>query len=668
MAPSRRGFLGAAAAASAPRDNSGPPLPSAGGRVSLCGDWLFRPGSEPNWTTVRVPHTWQVMPGLEGYRGQAWYTRDVDIPAAWQGHTVRIEFEAVFHSAWLSVNGRPAGEHLGKGYTAFRLDITRFLRFGARNTIAVKVDNSFDEGILPRGRSSDWAHDGGIYRPAALLVSPPCYIERLAVDADPDAVSLSAVLRNSGSGVFQGTLAYRILDDETGLTVLEHKAARRVTLRPGETVTVALPPAVLKEPKLWHFDHPHLYVAEAALGPHTVSATFGIRRIEVRGGGFYLNGERVSLVGVERMAGSHPGYGMAEPECWIRHDHDDLKELNAVWTRVHWPQDRRVLDYCDRHGILMQTEVPAWGAHTFRGMSGEPAPEILHNGLEQLREMIAADAHHPCIFAWGLCNEIDGQNPAAAAFARRLREEARKLDPRRLCSYASNSLQQTPERDVAGNMDFIEWNEYYGTWYKGSTEDLGRQLDAIHQAFPGKAMVISEYGYCACTPDRPEDDQARIRILRDHNRVLREHPAVAGAIFFCYNDYRTHVGDQGVGAMRQRVHGVVDLLGRRKPSFEALRLESSPIASLETRGLEVTVRTRERGPGYILEGYRLRATGYAASGIPIELREIALPVLQPGDTARVTLAFADKAVTRVRADVLRPTGFSAFTAEWRPAP
>ena len=59
---------------------------------------------------------------------------------------------------------------------------------------------------------------------------------------------------------------------------------------------------------------------------------------------------------------------MAEPASWIEHDHADMKELNCVFTRVHWPQDRRVLDYCDRHGILMQTEVPTWGPGTSQGM------------------------------------------------------------------------------------------------------------------------------------------------------------------------------------------------------------------------------------------------------------------------------------------------------------
>ncbi len=64
--------------------------------------------------------------------------------------------------------------------------------------------------------------------------------------------------------------------------------------------------------------------------------------------------------------------------------------------------------------------------------------------------------------------------------------------------------------------------------------------------------------------------------------------------------------------------------------------------------------------------YRLRGIAYAASGIPVERQEAALPDLKPGAEARVRLAFASKDVARVQLDVVRPTGFSAFTAEWRP--
>ncbi len=59
----------------------------------------------------------------------AWYRRTFDPSTGWHGKAVRVEFEAVFHSARIWVNGAVAGEHIGKPYTAFQLDITELLRF-----------------------------------------------------------------------------------------------------------------------------------------------------------------------------------------------------------------------------------------------------------------------------------------------------------------------------------------------------------------------------------------------------------------------------------------------------------------------------------------------------------------------------------------------------------
>ncbi len=193
---------------------------SAPDTVSLCGQWSFRTdsgnvGKEQRWFgndesisawhKVLVPHTWQVDPAFVDYRGVAWYRRTFDTPSQWQNSAVRIEFEAVFHTATIWVNGELAGEHVRKGYTAFALDITHLLRWGSSNTVAVRVDNAFDEHMVPKGRSSDWAHDGGIYRPVQLIVTAKTLVERVDVEALPDLargdgkLAITAYVRNTSS-------------------------------------------------------------------------------------------------------------------------------------------------------------------------------------------------------------------------------------------------------------------------------------------------------------------------------------------------------------------------------------------------------------------------------------------------------------------------------------
>jgi beta-galactosidase len=163
----------------------------------------------------------------------------------------------------------------------------------------------------------------------------------------------------------------------------------------------------------------------------------------------------------------------------------------------------------------------------------------------------------------------------------------------------------------------------------------------------------------------------RIDILGSHDAVIRSKDYVGGAIFFCYNDYRTHVGDRGVGALKQRVHGVVDVYGRPKLSYEVLRQESSPIGSLSVENhlnaFRLLVRTRRDSPMYTLRGYRLRGVFYGEGGIPVEQQEAELPETAPGAEAKVELTFGESVVPlHVRFDVFRPSRFSAYSLDWKP--
>lgn len=182
-------------------------------------------------------------------------------------------------------------------------------------------------------------------------------------------------------------------------------------------------------------------------------------------------------------------------------------------------------------------------------------------------------------------------------------------------------------------------NEYYESRYPGTPEDLRRKR--IHQAFPNQGIVISEYGYCVRTPDRPEGDARRIEILRLPTRGFRGTEYIAGLISFFCNDYQTHVGDKGSGGLQQRVHGVVDLLGACKPSYAVLREESSPIEAFDCTGstdsVAIRVQTRESVPAYTPLSHEVRGTLYGDGNISVEECEAVLPALKLGESASVSL-------------------------------
>jgi hypothetical protein len=115
---------------------------------------------------------------------------------------------------------------------------------------------------------------------------------------------------------------------------------------------------------------------------------------------------------------------------------------------------------------------------------------------------------------------------------------------------------------------------------------------------------------------------------------------------------------------------VVDVYGERKPSYEALRAESSPIEVFEVGGkpgqLNVRLRTRSAVPAYALRGYKLRTIVYGYGDIAIERFETRLPSLAPGSETSTVVKFAEARPVRARLDVLRPGGASMATVIWRP--
>ena len=247
--------------------------------IPLCGEWHFIADSADHSTglpteaaVVSVPHTYNIMDGLEDYAGRAWYERRLDIPMELKGRQLRLQFEAVYHDATVYINGRKAGSHVGKGYTPFSVDITPYVHFGQENKLVVEVDNSFSTNNFPYKRAFDWANDGGIYRPVSLHVSGRRSIRyahftpslNLADSTGTCHVSIRLYERQRvGDGtsgmpkVKRALFTIKVNKKQTGEVVFDKQLVLKQT--PQGTFETDIGCGKV-EP--WHFDHPSLYSFE----------------------------------------------------------------------------------------------------------------------------------------------------------------------------------------------------------------------------------------------------------------------------------------------------------------------------------------------------------------------------------------------------------------------
>jgi beta-galactosidase len=296
-------------------------------------------------------------------------------------------------------------------------------------------------------------------------------------------------------------------------------------------------------------DHPILYVLKTELirdgeVVDTREDRIGFREAEFRADGFYLNGEKLKLRGIDRHQ-SYPYVGYAMPESMQKYDADLLKTelgMNAVRTS-HYPQSHHFLDRCDELGLLVFTEIPGW-QHI-----GDKAWK--NQAVENVREMVLQYRNHPSIILWGVrINESLDDD----AFYAKTGAVAHELDPTRQTSGVRYLQNSSLLEDVYAFNDFSYNGETCGCLTKSEvTSDMS------------KGYLISEYnGHMFPTKSFDDEDHRTAHMLR-HATVVDAYYGqsdIAGGFAWCMFDYNTHK-DFGSGD-RICYHGVMDMFRNRK--------------------------------------------------------------------------------------------------------
>jgi beta-glucuronidase len=597
--------------------------------ISLSGKWNFlidslSAGDSLMWAqkglpsglmrTVNVPHTWNAERELARYTGKAWYERKFEVKEEQLSRVTRLQFDAVYHDAFVFVNGQKAGEHTGSGYNRFFIDATPFLKTG-ENTLTVCVDNSFSRDNIPFMRSYDWANDGGIYRNVYEVITSKYAIRNIHVAAMPRDGSGEANIRVH----FVDTAILRHSKLKLKATITEenqstHSVIYDDILNGKMENGIFTADLNFEKINLWHFDSPNLYKLDIILVANgseqdAFSTVFGFRTIKVENNRYVLNGEPMRLMGVEWMPGATLERGMAETTADFDGNLKLMKNANCIFTRFHWQQDEYIFDWCDRNGILVQEEIPNWGIWTLLNDT------LLARGFQHLDEMTEAHFNHPSIISWGIANELLAHEPSIHTGLKQLYNHVKSIDPSRLSTYMSNSLffempSENKERyDATADFDMMMFNEYYSSWYNKSIGVISGELDRINGEYPGKPMTISEWGLC----DPPKDggDERRAREMAQQIEIYGSKPYIAGAIYFCLNDYRTQRSENYSTGYPQRDHGVCDGNQNPKKSYETLKRISSPVEIkniIRKDGkISVSLYGKTGIPSYIVRNYALIA-------------------------------------------------------------
>ena len=615
-------------------------------------EW-FKPGLPvEKWDKVTVPHCYSVDPRYHYYTGSAWYLKKFPAAVPTGAGRAFIRFEAVFYQAQVWLNGKLLGEHEG-GYTPFEFDVTGLL--ADENLLAVRVNNAWSTTTIPGAKTKvsfqslnygqlfPWMNFGGITRAVTLITRPEVYVEKVKVETTPDLIaktarlSIAVFVRNRSSQPWNGRdLGLTLYRDGQKVPANFNAADREVAPQTDSVLRVEATLAK-EDVKLWSFDAPVMYEAAITAGQDVARVSFGIRTVTVHGTKLLLNGEPLSLGGCNRPLDS-PGNGSIDPTALLEKDLRMIKSGGMELSRIsHYPVSTELLDWADRHGLLIISEAGNWQLTPAQMAS----PVMREKYRTQMREMVERDWNHPSVIAYSLGNEFQSQTVEGKAWVKDMYAFAKSIDPSRLVTFASYMVFRPsikkPEDEASQYVDFISANIY-----GGHLENLRR----IHALYPDKPVYVSEFGQRA---DEVKSEEERVDYLRRAMADFRQCDFLVGASVWTFNDYESSF--PGSAANGYRPWGLVAPDRAPRAMYDAWKKEFSPavvtVRPLASGGFEISVTVRKDFPSYTLRGYKLKAGG----------RVFDLPVLTPGESKTFTLEAGDGGPAAKTIELEKPGGF-----------
>lgn len=493
---------------------------------------------DANFEKITLPHCVTEL-SWQNWKPASWaklwsYRRHFGLPPELRGLRAFLDFEAAMTGATPVLNGQTLPKHLG-GYLPFHYEVTSALQAG-ENVLAVAIDGRWQsvppEGS-PRGVAAvDYLEPAGLHRSVKLRLVPPVFISDVfakpvkVLDSDrridvicsldaalmpAGAVRLEAELRRNGRRVAQATHEFRL--EQTGENVA------RFTL------------SGLGNIALWHPEAPNLYEVVVTLfvngqACHDYRRRIGFREARFEREGFFLNGKRLQIFGLDRHE-IYPYVGAAMPPRVLRRDAEILRrEFNCNFVRCsHYPQSEPFLDACDELGVMVWEEPPGWQ------FIGDEAWQDL--AVRDVQSMVRRDRHHPAIVIWGVRINESANNPE---FYRRTKAAAKALDDTRQTSGAMNRY---------STKDWVQEVYAYDDYHAAPDGSVG-----VREPLPGVPYFLTEgvgqfaYGNkkggfgrkYRRAGDLDIQQQQAIWHAQIHDRAQR-NPRFCGVVAWCAFDY-----------------------------------------------------------------------------------------------------------------------------------